>query len=48
MRIPKPFLPVKITTEDLYHKVDVVGRTYTFGPDGMIHSIKSLGCELLA
>lgn len=39
MKIPNPFLPVRVETDDLFHKVNVVGREYTFGPDGMLCSI---------
>ena len=48
MRIPQPFLPVTVESKDLHHIVRVVGREYTFGPDGMITSVKSEGQELLA
>ncbi|MBE7028308.1 MAG: hypothetical protein E7407_04660 [Ruminococcaceae bacterium] len=48
MKIPNPFLPVRVETDDLFHKVNVVGREYTFGPDGMLCSIVSDGVELLA
>ena len=48
MRIPQPFLPVTVESENLCHRVRVVGREYTFGPDGMLISVKSEGCELLA
>ena len=48
MRIPQPFLPVTVESKDLSHIVRVVGREYTFGPDGMITSVKSEGHELLA
>ena len=48
MKIPQPFLPVTVESENLHHTVRVVGREYTFGPDGMITSVKSEGHELLA
>ncbi|MBQ8881358.1 MAG: hypothetical protein IJ030_04200 [Oscillospiraceae bacterium] len=48
MKIPQPFLPVTVESKKLHHTVRVVGREYTFGPDGMITSIKSEGIELLA
>ena len=48
MRIPQPFLPVTVESENLHHTIRVVGREYTFGPDGMLTSVKSEGHELLA
>lgn len=48
MRILPPFIPVRVESENLCHTVEVVGRKYTFGPDGMIHSIKISGEEILA
>lgn len=48
MKIPQPFLPVTVESENLHHTVRMVGREYTFGPDGMITSVKSEGHELLA
>jgi len=48
MKIPQPFLPVTVESENLHHTVRVVGREYTFGPDGMLTSVKSEGHELLA
>lgn len=48
MKIPKPFLPVRAESQDLCHDVHVLGRDYTFGPDGWIQSIRSEGHELLA
>ncbi len=48
MKIPQPFLPVTVESKNWHHTVRVVGREYTFGPDGMITSIKSEGHELLA
>lgn len=48
MHIPQPFLPLRIESNNLHHTVRVVGREYTFGPDGLITSIRSQGHELLA
>lgn len=48
MKILDPFLPVRVETHELSHTVNVVGRSYTFGPDGMITSIVTQGKELLA
>lgn len=48
MKIPSPFIPLRVTSENLTHTVSVVGRSYTFGADGMISSVCSLGKELLA
>ena len=48
MRIPQPFIPLRVESRKLHHTVRVVDREYTFGPDGMITSIKSQGHELLA
>ncbi len=48
MNIPKPFIPLRVHTEELQHKVDIIGRQYTFGADGMITSIISQEQELLS
>lgn len=48
MRILKPFIPLRVETQNLCHTVNVVGRSYTFGADGMIKSIVANGQELLA
>lgn len=48
MNIPKPFIPLRVRAEGLEHKVEVVGRQYTIGADGMISSIISQGQELLS
>lgn len=48
MRILKPFIPLRVETQELCHTVNVVGRSYTFGADGMIKSIIANGQELLA
>ena len=48
MKIPNPFIPLRVETEGLIHTVNVLGRSYTFGADGMISSIVSEGIELLA
>jgi hypothetical protein len=48
MKIPSPFIPLRVSAEGLTHTVDVIGRSYTFGADGMISSINSQGKELLA
>ena len=47
MKIPSPFIPLRIKTDGLSHKIEVIGRSYTFGPDGMLTSITAQGCELL-
>ncbi len=48
MRITDPFLPVRVQSDNLCHKISVANRSYTFGADGMIKSIVSCGQELLA
>lgn len=48
MHIPKPFLPVRVESDNLHHTVRVVGREYTFGPDGLLTSVRVQGQELLA
>lgn len=48
MKIPQPFIPVRVETNDLSHTVHVIGRDYTFGPDGLLSSIVADGKELLA
>ncbi len=48
MKIPSPFIPLRVETEGLSHTVNVVGRSYTFGADGMLSSMISAGQELLA
>lgn len=48
MKIPSPFIPVRVTTDGLCHTAEVVGRSYTFGADGMISQITTQGHELLA
>jgi len=48
MRIPRPFLPLRVESDALCHTVNVISRSYTFGPDGLITSIQSAGRELLA
>lgn len=48
MKIPQPFIPLRAETNELYHTVHVIGRDYTFGPDGMLTSIISQGHEMLA
>ncbi len=48
MKIPSPFIPLRVRTEENSHTVDVIGRSYTFGADGMICSVKVQDCELLA
>lgn len=48
MKIPSPFIPLRVETEGLTHTVSIVGRSYTFGADGMISSVISEGNELLA
>ena len=48
MKIPQPFIPVRAHTHDLFHTVEVLGRTYTFGADGLLSSVLVGGEELLA
>lgn len=48
MKIPGPFIPLRVETEGLIHTANVLGRSYTFGADGMISSVVSEGKELLA
>lgn len=48
MKIPKPFIPLRVESDNLHHTVHLLNRDYTFGPDGMITSIMSEGHELLA
>ena len=47
MNIPAPFLPVRVTSEALTHTVSLLERTYTFGADGLLSSVRSQGVELL-
>ncbi len=48
MKIPSPFLPVEVTTENLEHTVRTLGRTCTFGVNSMPNSIKVNGNEILS
>ena len=48
MRIPSPFIPLRVETEGLTHTVSVIGRSYSFGADGMISSVIAEGKELLS
>lgn len=48
MKIPSPFIPLRVETEGLTHTVNIIGRSYAFGADGMISSVISEGNELLA
>ncbi|MBQ4109097.1 MAG: hypothetical protein IJC80_06820 [Clostridia bacterium] len=48
MKIPNPFIPLRVETNELSHTISIVGRSYTFGADGMISSVISEGEELLA
>ena len=48
MRIPKPFLPVAVETDDLSYRARVLGREMTFGANSLVKSIKSNGKELLS
>lgn len=48
MKIPQPFLPIRIISEGLSHRVELLGKSYTFGADGLISSIVADGHELLA
>ena len=48
MKILSPFIPLRIETHGLTHTVNIIGRSYTIGADGMISSITAKGMELLA
>ncbi len=48
MRIPKPFIPLRLESTALHHTVHILERDYTFGPDGFLTSVVSQGHELLA
>ncbi len=48
MKILNPFIPVTLKKENLDHRVDVIGRSYTFAEDGMLKSIISDGEEILS
>lgn len=48
MRIASPFIPLRINSENLTHRADISGRSYTFGKDGMITSVISAESELLS
>ena len=48
MYIPKPFQPIKITSEGLEHIVNVTGKTITFGANSLPKSIIANGYEVLA
>ena len=48
MRIPRPFIPLRVESGNCCHTVHVIDRDYTFGPDGLPTSIVSQGHELLA
>ncbi|MBE6695582.1 MAG: hypothetical protein E7587_03935 [Ruminococcaceae bacterium] len=48
MHIPKPFLPVKLTTEGLCHTAHLLDKSITFGANSLPQSIKVGGEELLA
>ena len=48
MKIHSPFIPVRAKTNDFSHTVDVVGRSYVFGVDGMLQSVVADGRELLS
>ena len=48
MKIPSPFIPLRVESKEFTHTVDVIGRSYKIGADGMITSIISGGNELLA
>jgi len=48
MKIPQPFIPVRAHSHDLSHTVEVLGRTYVFGADGLLSSVKVGEEELLA
>ena len=48
MKIPSPFIPLRISTSGLEHTVEIVGRKYVFGADAMISSIVTQGKEILA
>lgn len=48
MNISKPFIPLRVHTQELSHTVEISGRKYIFGADGMLTSVISQGQELLA
>ena len=48
MKIPTPFLPVEVTSSGLTHKVDILGRSITFGANSLPASIVSQDTEILA
>lgn len=48
MRVPQPFLPLRCDSSGGCHTVHILERDYTFGPNGLITSIRSQGHELLA
>ncbi|MBE6931145.1 MAG: hypothetical protein E7463_12800, partial [Ruminococcaceae bacterium] len=48
MKIPRPFMPVRLRREGLDHIVSVVGREMRFGPNSLPASITASGEELLA
>lgn len=48
MKIPSPFIPLRVESKEFTHTVDVIGRSYKIGADGMITSIISGENELLA
>ena len=48
MKIPSPFTPVRVKTENFTHTVEIVDKSYSFGADGMICSMIVNEKELLS
>ncbi len=48
MKIPSPFIPVRVRTENFTHRVEIVDKSYSFGADGMICSMRVGENELLS
>lgn len=47
MRIPQPFTPVRVTSNNFDHNVEVLGRYFVFGANSFPTSIKTQNVELL-
>lgn len=48
MKIPSPFIPIRVTTENFTHTVEIIDKSYSFGADGMICSMIVNENELLS